>query len=115
MTEPPAISGAATRPGGRRGPVGTKAATFGESVIREMTRLCLEHDNLAQGFPDFPCPAELKAAAKAAIDADLNQYAITWGAPELRHDIAAKVARTYPRGRLIPSGRCASPAARPRP
>ena len=56
------------------------------------------HDavNLAQGFPDFPCPPELKEAAKAAIDADVNQYAITWGARELRHAIAAKVERTYP-------------------
>src|SRR3954453_424525 len=63
-----------------------------------MTRLCLEHDgvNLAQGFPDFACPDALKDAAKAAIDADINQYAITWGAAPFRHAIAAKVARTYP-------------------
>jgi aspartate/methionine/tyrosine aminotransferase len=75
-----------------------KVATFGESVIREMTRLALEHDavNLAQGFPDFPCPPELKRAAKAAIDADHNQYAITWGAKRFRDAIAAKVASTYP-------------------
>src|SRR5919201_1632751 len=67
-----------------RKPISYKAAQFTESVIREMTRLALEHDaiNLAQGFPDFPCPPELKHAAKAAIDADLNQYAITWGATE---------------------------------
>jgi aminotransferase len=71
---------------------------FTESVIREMTRLAQEHDavNLAQGFPDFPCPPELKQAAKAAIDADVNQYAITWGAKDFRDAIAAKVARTYP-------------------
>src|SRR3954471_6941887 len=75
-----------------------KASSFTESVIREMTRLCLEHDgvNLAQGFPDFACPDALKDAAKAAIDADINQYAITWGAAPFRHAIAAKVARTYP-------------------
>jgi aminotransferase len=74
-----------------------KAAAFTESVIREMTRLCLEHGgiNLAQGFPDFACPPELKAAAKEAIDADINQYAVTWGAPAFRQAIAAKVARTY--------------------
>ncbi len=78
--------------------VSAKAGTFTESVIREMTRLCLAHAgiNLAQGFPDFPCPDELKEAAKAAIDADDNQYAITWGARAFRHAIAAKVARTYP-------------------
>src|SRR5687768_12311590 len=78
--------------------VSAKAETFTESVIREMTRLCLQHDgiNLAQGFPDFPCPPELKDAAKRAIDADVNQYAITWGAKRFRDAVAAKVARTYP-------------------
>jgi aminotransferase len=78
--------------------VSAKAATFTESVIREMTRLALAHDavNLAQGFPDFACPPQLKEAAKAAIDADVNQYAITWGAAEFRAAVAAKVAGTYP-------------------
>jgi aminotransferase len=78
--------------------ISAKAATFTESVIREMTRLALAHDavNLAQGFPDFACPVELKAAAKAAIDADVNQYAITWGAKRFRDAIASKVAATYP-------------------
>ncbi|WP_311445662.1 aminotransferase class I/II-fold pyridoxal phosphate-dependent enzyme [Frankia nepalensis] len=75
-----------------------KAATFTESVIRDMTRLAVAHGavNLAQGFPDFACPVELKEAAKAAIDADDNQYAITWGAPAFRAAVAAKVARAYP-------------------
>src|SRR5437867_482549 len=61
--------------------VSAKAASFTESVIREMTRLAQRHGavNLSQGFPDFACPPELKEAAKRAIDADLNQYAITWG------------------------------------
>ena len=59
---------------------------FTESVIREMTRVARACDaiNLAQGFPDFPAPELLKAAACEAIAADVNQYAITWGAPELR-------------------------------
>jgi len=70
---------------------------FTESVIREMTRLAVRYDavNLAQGFPDFPAPAQIKDAARAAIDADLNQYAITWGAKPLRDAIAAKYRRTY--------------------
>ena len=57
----------------------------------------MRHDaiNLAQGFPDFACPQELKDAAKAAIDADINQYAITWGAQGFREAIAAKFERTY--------------------
>jgi len=84
--------------------VSAKASTFTESVIREMTRLAIEHGavNLAQGFPDFPCPPELKAAAKAAIDADVNQYAVTWGARYFRAAIAAKVERTYPGWRVDP-------------
>jgi aspartate/methionine/tyrosine aminotransferase len=78
--------------------ISRKAASFTESVIREMTRLAMAHDavNLAQGFPDFACPPELKAAACAAIEGDVNQYAITWGARDFRQAIAAKTARHYP-------------------
>jgi aspartate/methionine/tyrosine aminotransferase len=62
-----------------------------------MTRVAREHDavNLAQGFPDFPTPDVLKDAAIAAIRADVNQYAITWGAPRLRHALAAKYDELY--------------------
>ncbi|MFA6333758.1 MAG: aminotransferase class I/II-fold pyridoxal phosphate-dependent enzyme, partial [Methanoregula sp.] len=73
----------------------SRADTFTESVIREMTRLALKHDaiNLAQGFPDFPCPPELKAAACEAVKDDINQYAITWGARDLREALAARVKK----------------------
>ena len=59
-----------------------RVAHFTESVIREMTRQAMLHGavNLSQGFPDFPAPAEIKRAAQEAIAADVNQYAITWGA-----------------------------------
>ena len=69
-----------------------KAARFTESVIREMSRICAEEGgvNLAQGFPDFAAPLAMKEAAKQAIDADVNQYAVTWGAPRLRRAIAAR-------------------------
>jgi aspartate/methionine/tyrosine aminotransferase len=69
-----------------------RAMKFTESVIRDMTRVCLKHQgvNLAQGFPDFPAPAEIKEAAIQAIQADFNQYAITWGTPSLRQAIADK-------------------------
>jgi len=75
-----------------------KASVFTESVIREMTRLALMHGaiNLAQGFPDFAAPAALKQAACRAIEADINQYAITWGAKSLREAIARR-ARGYNR------------------
>src|SRR6266852_7882033 len=72
-----------------------KAEQFTESVIREMTRLALKHNavNLAQGFPDFAAPAEVKEAAVRAIRADVNQYAITWGAREFRRAIAERFER----------------------
>ena len=75
--------------------IAAKPRQFTESVIREMTRLCQLHNgiNLAQGFPDFPAPQVLKDAACAAVQADINQYAITWGAKPLRDAIAAKYRR----------------------
>jgi len=71
----------------------SKAAQLKESVIREMTRVALRYNavNLAQGFPDFPCPLELKSAACQAIQEDINQYAITWGDRPFRQAIADKV------------------------
>jgi aminotransferase len=73
-----------------------KAEQFTESVIREMTRLALQHNavNLSQGFPDFAAPEEIKEAARQAIADDINQYAITWGAKPLRDAIVEKFART---------------------
>ena len=70
-----------------------KVSQFTESVIREMTRQAALHGavNLAQGFPDFAAPAEIKQAARAAIDGDVNQYAITWGAKNLRNAIARQM------------------------
>jgi aspartate/methionine/tyrosine aminotransferase len=70
-----------------------KVEQFTESVIREMTRQAMLHGavNLAQGFPDFPAPAEIKQAAQQAVAADVNQYAITWGAKSLRSAIARQM------------------------
>jgi aminotransferase len=74
-----------------------RVSEFKESVIREMTRLSLRHGavNLAQGFPDFAAPPELKAAARQAIEDDINQYAITWGAKPFRDAIAAYYRKFY--------------------
>jgi aminotransferase len=71
----------------------SKVEHFTESVIREMTRQAMLHGavNLSQGFPDFPAPAEIKRAAQEAIAADVNQYAITWGAKNLRNAIARQM------------------------
>jgi aminotransferase len=70
---------------------------FTESVIRGMTRLANEHGaiNLAQGFPNFPAPDLVKEAAIQAIRADVNQYAITWGAKRLREALASKMQTWY--------------------
>lgn len=74
-----------------------RTSQFSESVIREMTRLAIQHDavNLAQGFPDFGAPDEIKRAAQDAIAADVNQYAVTWGAKAFRDAIAAKYRKWY--------------------
>src|ERR1022692_4018342 len=70
-----------------------KVEHFTESVIRDMTRQAMQYGavNLAQGFPDFPAPVEIKRAAQEAIAADVNQYAITWGAKSLRHAVARQM------------------------
>jgi aminotransferase len=74
-----------------------KATQFTESVIREMTRLTQLYGgvNLSQGFPDFPAPDAVKDAACAAIRADVNQYAVTWGARGLREAIAREFTRRH--------------------
>jgi aminotransferase len=70
---------------------------FTESVIREMTRVSAQHGgvNLAQGFPNFPPPRVLVEAAHRALDGDFHQYAITWGARNLREAIAQKFEQFY--------------------
>jgi aspartate/methionine/tyrosine aminotransferase len=67
-----------------------RAASFQESVIREMTRLHMIYGgvNLAQGFPDFDPPPEIVEAACRALREGHNQYAITWGTPRLRQAVA---------------------------
>jgi aminotransferase len=78
--------------------ISRKAESFTESVIREMNRVAVAHGavSLAQGFPDFACPPELKRAVGEAVDADINQYAITWGAKPLRDAIAETTPRHFP-------------------
>src|SRR6476619_5015211 len=84
--------------------ISRKAESFTESVIREMNRLAVAAGavSLAQGFPDFPCPPELKDAVSDAVARDHNQYAITFGAQPLREAIAAKTARFHPEWVLDP-------------
>src|SRR5512146_582470 len=80
-------------PAPRREFTSERAGRFTESVIREMTRQAMQYGaiNLAQGFPDFAAPLEIKRAAAEAIAEDVNQYAITWGARRLREGIARQM------------------------
>ena len=75
----------------------SKATQFTESVIREMTRLNQQYGgvNLSQGFPDFGAPEVVKEAAVAAIRADVNQYAVTWGTRAFREAIARQFTTWY--------------------
>ena len=72
--------------------ISSKAASFTESVIREMTREAVKYGavNLGQGFPDFAAPEDIKQKAMEAIAADHNQYAITWGVKSFRDAITEK-------------------------
>jgi aminotransferase len=72
-----------------------RTAVFTESLIREMSRVAVRHGaiNLSQGFPDWDPPAALVQAAKDAMDTHRHQYAVTWGAPELRTALGAKISR----------------------
>jgi aminotransferase len=76
-------------------PLSAVTATFTESVIREMTRICNEAGgyNLSQGFPDFDPPEEALEAARHAISHGCNQYAVTFGQPAFREALAEKLAR----------------------
>ncbi|MBP7570952.1 MAG: methionine aminotransferase [Acidobacteria bacterium] len=75
----------------------SKLADVGVTVFTVMTRLAGEHGaiNLAQGFPDFDCPADLVDLAAAAMRDGHNQYAPMQGVPALREALAAKIARLY--------------------
>jgi N-succinyldiaminopimelate aminotransferase len=71
--------------------------TLGVTIFEEMTTLAVRTGaiNLGQGFPDEDGPAEIKAAAQAAIAQGSNQYAPGKGIPELRQAVSAHQQRFY--------------------
>lgn len=72
-----------------------RTADFTDSVIRRMTRVALKYGavNLSQGFPDFDPPAEILEALRQTADKDVHQYAVTWGAANLRAALAKKQSK----------------------
>ncbi|MBR1603803.1 MAG: aminotransferase class I/II-fold pyridoxal phosphate-dependent enzyme [Synergistaceae bacterium] len=76
-----------------------RVGTFTDSVIRRMTRISNKYGaiNLSQGFPDFDPPKEmLEALSKIAFNGP-HQYAITFGAKNLREAICRKQSKAINR------------------
>lgn len=75
----------------------TRLVAIEPSQIRENMRIAQKVGaiNLAQGRPDFATAPEIKQAAIAAIEADHNQYSVTWGLAELREAVANMLHRRF--------------------
>ena len=71
-------------------------SAFGTSIFSLMTQAANKHGavNLAQGFPNFDGPDEIKAAAIEAIRGFSNQYAPSIGLPRLRQLLAERMLST---------------------
>lgn len=67
------------------------------SIFSKMSQLAAKHGavNLAQGFPDFDGPLEIKNAAIEAIKAQKNQYAPARGIDPLKKIFANKFFEAY--------------------
>ncbi len=67
-------------------------------VAAEAERLRREGKNVVDfsaGEPDFPTPEHVKAAGKAAIDANFTRYTASQGIPELRQAICDRYTHDY--------------------
>ena len=75
----------------------SKLPKSGLSIFSRMTSLALKNDavNLAQGFPDFPCPGELSEALYRATQDGYNQYGPMPGFLPLRENISKRIQKTY--------------------
>ena len=76
-----------------------RVGTFTDSVIRRMTRICNKYNaiNLSQGFPDWDPPVEMMNALEKAAHKGPHQYAITFGAKNLRDAICEKQGKAIGR------------------
>ncbi len=71
----------------------TKLPNVGTTIFTRMSLLAEQHKaiNLAQGFPEFDCSAEIKTLVEKYLRLGKNQYAPMAGAMVLREAIAKKV------------------------
>jgi N-succinyldiaminopimelate aminotransferase len=71
-------------------------SAFGTSIFSLMTQAANKYGavNLAQGFPNFDGPDEIKEAAITAIRGTSNQYAPSAGLPRLRQLLAERMRET---------------------
>jgi N-succinyldiaminopimelate aminotransferase len=78
-------------------PANSLLANTGTTIFTVMSALAVRHRaiNLGQGFPDTDGPADVVAAAAAALQDGRNQYPPLTGLPELRQAVAAANARFY--------------------
>jgi methionine aminotransferase len=78
-------------------PFTSKLPNVGTTIFTVMSELATKHRaiNLAQGFPNFPAPAELLAFAHEAMQRGMNQYAPMAGFMPLRERIAEKILHCY--------------------
>jgi len=72
--------------------VATSLQPFGTTIFAEISQLARDHDaiNLGQGFPNFDGPDFLRDAVIDALHAGHNQYARSFGVPELNEAIAER-------------------------
>lgn len=77
----------------------SRVELFTDSVIRRMTRISNEYGaiNLSQGYPDFPPPKEMLDRLSEVAYEGPHQYAITFGAPNLRQALARKFGKSIGR------------------
>lgn len=71
----------------------TKLPNVGTTIFTRMSLLAEQHKaiNLAQGFPEFDCSAEIKKLVEKYLRLGKNQYAPMAGAMVLREAISKKV------------------------
>ena len=75
----------------------SKLPAVGTTIFTVMSKMAQDHNaiNLSQGFPDFDCPARLRELVASHLNGGKNQYPPMAGIPELREQIALKVANLY--------------------